>query len=99
MHRLTGQPLTYAPKHVQVQRNTAATHQPTLSRKDANSAYSNQHVQNLQRRTSERINIQAPHYIQLGTHETGTTCMVGNRSIHYQPHNLLDHPRLYTHLM
>jgi len=52
VQRLTGQPLAYAPKPVQVQRNNAVNHQPPLSRMDVSSAYPTQHVQNHQTRTS-----------------------------------------------
>lgn len=81
VQRLTGQPLTYAPKPVQVQRNNAVNHQPPLSRMDVPSAYPTQHVQNHQTRTSERIHLQTAHHNPLGIHETGTTHIVGNRSI------------------
>jgi hypothetical protein len=99
VQRLTGQPLAYVPKSVQVQRNNAVNHQPPLSCMDVSSAYPTQHVQNHQIRTSERINLQTAHHTQLGIHETGTTHMVGNRSIHYQPQNILDYPSLYTQRM
>jgi len=99
VQRLTGQPLAYAPKPVQVQRNNALNHQPSLSRMGVSSAYPTQHVQNHQTRTSERINLQTAHHSQLGIHETGATHMVGNGSIHYQPQNFLNYPSLYTQLM
>jgi hypothetical protein len=65
---LTGQPLAYAPKPVQVQRNNAINHQPPLSSMDVSSAYPTQHVHNHQIRTSERINLQTAHHIQLDIH-------------------------------
>ena len=68
VQRLTGQSLAYAPKPVQVQRNNAINHQPPLSFMDVSSAYPTQHVHSHQIRTSERINLETAHHIQLGIH-------------------------------